>query len=104
VGPVVYKSSKSAAFGRPDGALVFTRLQVCKDLFVTGRVPIPPTNDAYVAIPTPAELRGPPTDWWTVTANGVPVWHFPPNHRGLAERFCHRPGVSPALYEQKEGA
>ena len=24
-------------------------------------------NDAYAVIPTPAELRGPPTDWWTVT-------------------------------------
>ena len=24
-------------------------------------------NDAYAVIPTPAELRGPPTDWWIVT-------------------------------------
>ena len=36
-------------------------------------------NDAYAVIPTPAELRGPPPDWWTVTANCVPVWHFAPD-------------------------
>ena len=26
-------------------------------------------NDAYAVIQTPAELRGPPVDWWTVTHN-----------------------------------
>jgi hypothetical protein len=31
-------------------------------------------NEIYAVIPTPAELGG-PTDWWTVTARGVPVWH-----------------------------
>jgi hypothetical protein len=25
-----------------------------------------PANDAYTVIPTPAELRWPSTDWWTV--------------------------------------
>jgi hypothetical protein len=42
-------------------------------------------------IPTPAKLRGPPTDWWTVTHNGVPVWHYPPDKRDLAERFATDP-------------
>jgi hypothetical protein len=35
-------------------------------------------KDAYAVIPTSAESRGPPTNWWTVTANGIPIWHFPP--------------------------
>jgi hypothetical protein len=48
-------------------------------------------NDAYAVISTPAKLRGPPTDWWTVTHNGVPVWHYPPNRRDLAERFATDP-------------
>jgi hypothetical protein len=41
-------------------------------------------NDAYAVIPMPAKLRGPPTDWWAVTHNGVPVWFF---RRALAERL-----------------
>ena len=48
-------------------------------------------NEAYAVIPMPARLRGPPTDWWAVTHNGVPVWFFPPNHRDLAERFATDP-------------
>jgi hypothetical protein len=47
-------------------------------------------NDTYAVIPTPAELGG-PTDWWTVMAHGVPVWHFPPDKRDLAERFATDP-------------
>jgi len=27
-------------------------------------------------------------DWRTVTRNGVPVWHYPPQERDLAERFA----------------
>ena len=50
--------------------------------------PDPGPNDAYAVIPTPAELRGPPTDSWTVTRYGKPVWHFPPDKRDLAERFA----------------
>jgi hypothetical protein len=42
-------------------------------------------NDAYAVSPIPAKLRGPPTDWWAVTHNGVPVWFF---RRALAERFA----------------
>ena len=48
-------------------------------------------NEAYAVIPMPAKLRGPPTGWWTVTHNGVPVWHFPWDKRDLAERFATDP-------------
>ena len=53
-----------------------------------------PTNDpneAYAVNPTPAKLRGPPTDWWCVTKYGVPVWFFPADKRALAERFATDP-------------
>ena len=46
---------------------------------------------AYAVIPMPAELRGTSdywTGWWTVTRNGVPVRHYPPKDRDLAERFA----------------
>ena len=48
-------------------------------------------NDAYAVIPMPAKLRGPPTGWWTVTHNGVPLWYFPSDKRDLAERFATDP-------------
>ena len=48
-------------------------------------------NDAYAVVPMRARLRGPPTDWWTVMHNGVPVWFFPANHRDVAERFATDP-------------
>ena len=58
-------------------------------------------SDAYALISTPAELRGPPVDRCTVTRNGVPVWHFPPNARDRADRFRRVPS---AAREQEEGA
>ena len=69
-------------------------------------------NEAYAVIPTPAKLRGPPTDWWTVTHNGVPVWHFPAAKRDLAERFATDPAFRlefvrknrPKRPSKKEGA
>lgn len=50
--------------------------------------PVNDLNDAYAVIPTSAELRGPPPDWWAVTANCVPVWHFAPdaNHSSVRRR------------------
>ena len=47
-------------------------------------------NEIYVVIPTPAEPGG-PTDWRTVTAHGVPVWHFPPDKLEFAMRFATDP-------------
>jgi hypothetical protein len=60
-------------------------------------------NEAYAVIPTPAELRGPPTDWWTVTHNGVPVWHYPPDKRDLAERFATDPAYRQLACKQEKG-
>ena len=57
-------------------------------------------NEIYAVIPTPAELGG-PTDWWTVTAHGVPVWHFPPNARDLAMRFATDPAYRQQLANKK---
>ena len=54
-------------------------------------------NEAYAVIPTPVELRGPPVDRWTVTRNGVPVWHYPPDKRDLAERFVTDPAYRQRL-------
>jgi hypothetical protein len=51
----------------------------------------PDPNEAYELMPTPAELRGPPTDWFMVTCNGIPVKFFPPESRHLAERFISDP-------------
>ena len=53
--------------------------------------PVSDPKEAYAVIPMPAKLRGPPTDWWAVTHNGVPVWFFPSKHRELAERFATDP-------------
>jgi len=47
-------------------------------------------NEIYAVFPTPAGLGG-PTGWWTVTAHGVLVWHFPPDKRDLAMRFATDP-------------
>ena len=32
-----------------------------------------------------------PPDWWTVTYNAIPVHHFAPERRGLAERYQSDP-------------
>ena len=48
-------------------------------------------NEAYAVISMPAKRNCPPTGWWTVTRNGVPVWFFPPNRRDLAEHFATDP-------------
>ena len=44
-------------------------------------------TDHYEVIPME---RGPhnPEGCWTVTRNGEPVRHFPPNKRDLAERYA----------------
>ena len=53
----------------------------------------------------PAELRGTSgywTGWWTVTRNGVPVRHYPPKDRDLAERFATDPAYRQQLTNKKE--
>jgi hypothetical protein len=48
----------------------------------------------------PPELRGPP-EWWTVTRNGVPVRHYPPQAHDLAERFATDPAYRQQLANKK---
>ena len=52
--------------------------------------PVNDPNEIYAVIPRPAELGG-PTDWWAVTAHGVPVWHFPLNALDLSTARTRRP-------------
>lgn len=54
-------------------------------------------NEAYDLKPVPAEQRGPPTDWWMVTRNGVPVRFFTPEAKDRAERYCSDPEFRKAL-------
>ena len=61
-------------------------------------------NEAYAVIPMPARLRGPPTDRWAVTHNGIPVWFFPSNRRGLAERFATDPAFRLEFVSKKRPA
>jgi hypothetical protein len=48
-------------------------------------------NEAYDVIPTPVRPHGPTDGWWTVTCNGVPVHHFAPDRRDLAEMYQRDP-------------
>ena len=52
---------------------------------------------------TPAELYGPPPDWWIVTRSGEPVGHFPPDKRDLAERFATNPVYRLHCANKKKG-
>ena len=54
-------------------------------------------NEAYKVIQTPAWLRGPPTDWWTVLANGIPVRHYPPHRKDLAIQYATDPAFCALL-------
>ena len=44
------------------------------------------SNEAYEVAPTKPRPHGLPSDWWTVTRNGIPVWHFSPENEHLARR------------------
>ena len=45
-------------------------------------------SEAYDVIPMPDHPRGPRGGWWTVTCNGIPVHHFAPERRDLAEKYA----------------
>jgi hypothetical protein len=45
-------------------------------------------NEAYDVVPMDKHLRGPRGGWWTVTCNGIPVYHFAPDRRDVAERYA----------------
>jgi hypothetical protein len=48
-------------------------------------------------IQTPVWLRGPPTDWRTVLANGTPVRHYPPHRKDLAIQYATDPAFCALL-------
>jgi hypothetical protein len=54
-------------------------------------------NEAYEVIPMPDHPRGPRGGWWTVTCNGVPVRHFSPERRDLADRYATDPAYRASL-------
>ena len=43
-------------------------------------------NEAYDIVPCDW-----PQGWWTATCNGIPVHHFAPERRDLAERYASEP-------------
>lgn len=59
-----------------------------------------PLSDTYDVIPIPPELRSLP-GWWTVTCNGIPVHHFPPDKKHLAERYATDPDYRASLVTKK---
>ena len=67
-------------------AVVGLRLRGVGDII--GHVQSP--NEAYNVIPSPARLRM-PAGWLTVTCNGIPVRHFGPASKHLAERYATDP-------------
>jgi hypothetical protein len=52
-------------------------------------------NEAYDVIPT----RGWPEGWWTITCNGIPVWHAPT--RAKADRYATDPEYRASLVPMK---
>ena len=46
-------------------------------------------NEAYELALSPESLRMP--GWYTVTCNGIPVYHFAPQNVWDAERYCCDP-------------
>lgn len=57
-------------------------------------------NAAYEVVPMKHESHGPPPGWWTVTCNGIPVYHFAPDHRVAADRYVTDPAYRLNLERQ----
>ena len=62
----------------------------------------PDPSEAYELMSAPAELRGPPTDWFMVTCNGIPMKFFPPKSRHLAEHFISDPEARREFWERRK--
>jgi hypothetical protein len=43
-------------------------------------------NEAYDVGHMPAREHDIPPDWWTIFCNGIPVHHYSPSRRDLADR------------------
>ena len=60
-----------------------------------GGMPTIPGNDPNEAYDITVCDR--PPDWWTVTCNGIPMQHFAPERRDLAQRYQHDPAYRVSL-------
>ena len=65
-------------------------------------------NEAYEVVPMKVEPHGPPAGWWTVTCNGIPVRHYGPEKKALADRYATDPEyrlsqITPKLWEKNAG-
>ena len=54
------------------------------------------SNEAYEVVP----IEGWPEGWWTITCNGIPVWHCPT--RAKAERYATDPEYRASLVVTKD--
>jgi hypothetical protein len=54
-------------------------------------------NEAYEVVPMKPEPHGPPSDWWTVTRNGIPDRHFSGSRKAEAERYATAPAHRAAM-------
>jgi hypothetical protein len=58
-------------------------------------------NEAYDVIPMAEHPHGPRGGWWTATCNGIPVYHFAPERRDIAERYATDPDYRLSLIAAK---
>lgn len=58
-------------------------------------------NEAYEVTSVPEDLRGPPTDWWMVTCNGIRVRFYPPGAHALALRYASDPEYRKSVVVKK---
>jgi hypothetical protein len=56
-------------------------------------------NEAYEVVQ--AKGDGPPSTWWTVLCNGIPVRHFGPDRKETAERYATDPEYRASLKTNK---
>ena len=56
-----------------------------------------PGNDPNAACDVPSTRW--PKEWWTVTCNGIPVWHCPTREK--AERYATDPKYRASLITKK---
>ena len=58
-------------------------------------------NEAYDVVPMKEDVGWPRGGWWTVTCNGIPVYHFTPERRDGAERYASDPQYRLSLVTRK---
>jgi hypothetical protein len=58
-------------------------------------------NEAYDVVPMKEDVHWPRGGWWTVTCNGISVYHFTPERREEAERYASDPQYRLSLVTRK---